>query len=241
MRMRCDVAARAEDTGRCGTGPARGWRCSWSPATTHPTPTRRSSALSASNDLAMCVLPRWRVRPILRPRDYERWLWRDETTDARRRRMARTIVSPAAASATLPTYTRAGFVERDAPPNPVCGAPVGMTDATVPVAPPTPLPVPVEPPAPTAPPLPPASPPVAVSRLPAVPPVPVAVGVVVVEAGTNTSATVAMQVTALPPPFEVPLHWLMVTGSADQCRSRCNPRPALRHRCPRRSTSRCIA
>src|ERR1700689_1742320 len=26
-----DLAARAEDTGRCGTGPARGWRCSWSP------------------------------------------------------------------------------------------------------------------------------------------------------------------------------------------------------------------
>jgi hypothetical protein len=47
-----------------------------------------------------------------------------------------------------------------------------------------------------------------------VPPVPVAVVVVVVEAGTNTSATVAMHVTALPPPFEVPLHWLMVTGSA---------------------------
>jgi hypothetical protein len=37
----------------------------------------------------------------------------------------------------------------------------------------------------------------------------------VVEAGTKTSASVAMQVTALPPPFEVPLHWLMVTGSAE--------------------------
>ncbi len=97
--------------------------------------------------------------PILRPRDYEGWLWPDETTDARRRRMARTIMSPATASAMLPTYTRAGFDEREAPPNPVCGAPVGMTDATVPVAPPAPLPVPVEPPAPTAPPLPPASPP----------------------------------------------------------------------------------
>ena len=107
------------------------------------------------------------------PRDYERWLWRDETTDARRRRMARTIVSPAAVNATPPTYTRAGLVEREAPPNPVCGAPVGMTDATVPVAPPAPLAVPVEPPAPTAPPLPPASPPVAVVPPAAVvPPVP---------------------------------------------------------------------
>ena len=110
----CDVVARAEDTGRCGTGPARGWRCSWSPATTHPTPARRSRALSTSNDLAICVLPQWRARLILRPRDYERWLWRDETTDARRRRMARNIVSPAAASAMLPTYTRSGFVERGA-------------------------------------------------------------------------------------------------------------------------------
>ena len=92
-----------------------------------------------------------------------------------------------------------------------------MTDATVPVAPPAPLAVPVEPPAPTAPPLPPASPPAGpvVPPAAAVPPVPVAAGVGVVEAGTNTSATVAMQVTALPPPFEVPLHWLMVTGSAE--------------------------
>jgi hypothetical protein len=36
----------------------------------------------------------------------------------------------------------------------------------------------------------------------------------VVVAAAKTSATVAMQVTALPPPVAVPLHWLMVTGSA---------------------------
>ncbi len=41
--------------------------------------------------------------------------------------------------------------------------------------------------------------------------------VVVVAAGALTKAfcSVAMQVTALPPPVAVPLHWLMVTGSAE--------------------------
>ena len=71
----------------------------------------------------------------------------------RRRRMVSAIVSPAAARAAAPTDTRAGFMDCEAPPKPVCGAPVGMTDATVPDAPATP----VDPPAPTAPPLPPPS------------------------------------------------------------------------------------
>src|SRR5580698_8351044 len=103
----CEVAARAEDTGRCGTGPAKGWRCSWSPATKHTAPTKRSNAVSTSNDLAMCSVAQWRVRPMLRPRDYESWFWRDGTLEARRRRMASTIVSPAAVNATPPAYTRA--------------------------------------------------------------------------------------------------------------------------------------
>ena len=111
----CEVAARAEDTGRCGTGPAKGWRCSWSPATKHTAPTKRSNAVSTSNDLAMCSVAQWRVRPMLRPRDYESWFWRDGTFEARRRRMASTIVTPAAVNATPPAYTRAGFVESDAP------------------------------------------------------------------------------------------------------------------------------
>ena len=41
----------------------------------------------------------------------------------------------------------------------------------------------------------------------------------------NTSETVAMQVTALPPPFDVPLHWLMVTGSADSAPVTVQPTP----------------
>src|ERR1700722_5019629 len=52
----CDAEARAGDTGRCGPGPARGWWCSWSPATTQPAPARRSSTVSTSNDLATCIV-----------------------------------------------------------------------------------------------------------------------------------------------------------------------------------------
>jgi hypothetical protein len=42
-------------------------------------------------------------------------------------------------------------------------------------------------------------------------------GAVVVGAGaaTKLSVIVVMQVTALPPPVAVPLHWLTVTGSAN--------------------------
>jgi hypothetical protein len=36
----------------------------------------------------------------------------------------------------------------------------------------------------------------------------------VVVAAAKTSDTAVMQVTALPPPVAVPLHWLTVTGSA---------------------------
>ncbi len=36
-----------------------------------------------------------------------------------------------------------------------------------------------------------------------------------VGAVTKSFCSVAMQVTALPPPVALPLHWLMVTGSAD--------------------------
>ena len=38
---------------------------------------------------------------------------------------------------------------------------------------------------------------------------------VVVGAATKSFSSVAMQVTALPPPVALPLHWLMVTGSAE--------------------------
>ena len=39
--------------------------------------------------------------------------------------------------------------------------------------------------------------------------------VVVVTAAMKWLVTVVMQVTALPPPVAVPLHWLTVTGNAD--------------------------
>src|ERR1700692_4579541 len=130
--------------------------------------------------------------------------------------MARTIVNPAAARATLPTYMKSGLVDREAPPNPVCGAPGGTTAATVA----RPEPVPLATPDPAAPaPLPPAPPPV-VPPTPGLEPVPgVAVGptvVVVVDVGvTKLLVYVLVQVTALTPPVAVPLHWLTVTGNAD--------------------------
>jgi len=43
----------------------------------------------------------------------------------------------------------------------------------------------------------------------------VVVVVVVVGAVTKAFSSVAVQVTALPPPVALPLHWLMVTGSAE--------------------------
>jgi hypothetical protein len=46
------------------------------------------------------------------------------------------------------------------------------------------------------------------------PPDPVGADVGVVVAAAKTSDTAVMQVTALPPPVAVPLHWLTVTGSA---------------------------
>ena len=168
----------------------------------------------------MCVLPQWRVRPILRPGDYERWFWRDETTAARRRRMARTIVEPRCRQRDA-AHVDEGWArrERGAAESGLRGSRrndrrdgAGRTAGSAPCA----------------------GRPACSNRSPApagestgrgptgrgVPPVPLrsdrcrrAVGAVgVVEAGTNTSATVAMHVTALPPPFEVPLHWLMVTG-----------------------------
>ena len=39
--------------------------------------------------------------------------------------------------------------------------------------------------------------------------------VVVVAAGMKLLVDAVMQVTALPPPVAVPLHWVTVTGSAD--------------------------
>jgi hypothetical protein len=156
--------------------------------------------------------------------------------------MAKAIARAAPMIATAPGMNRSTSLEWDAPPNPVCGEPKGMTPS-VPVT----ADVPVEPPAPAAEPVLPVTPePVAVAvPLPAgvVPPAPVvppvpdgAVGVVpgtvgVVDVGTVVGVVgivvvvvgdvamkllvnVAIQVTVLPPPLEEPLHWLIVTGSA---------------------------
>ncbi len=46
-----------------------------------PTPARRSSTVSTSSDLATCLLPQSKGSPHVSPRDYEGWLWRDESTD----------------------------------------------------------------------------------------------------------------------------------------------------------------
>ena len=159
-----------------------------------------------ADDLVTCLLPRRSVRRITPPPDYERWFWRDArrsgapATNGQGHRQPCGRQRDAARQ-----YTRAGLVERDAPPNPVCGAPVGMTDATVPVAPPAPLAVPVAPPAPTAPPLPPPLHPPAASTGPASPGGPTGAGrgrssrrsqprtntsEIVVMAGHGTAATV---------------------------------------------------
>lgn len=170
----------------------------------------------------------------------------------RRRRMAKAMASSAPAIAAAPGIRRRSSRECEAPPNPVCGDPEGMTPnvpttVEVPVEPPAPAAEPVRPvtPEPTAP-APPAPVPVvvplpgaaplagAVAPVPVVPPVPdgvvgVVVGVtggvvgvvgrvvvVVGAAAMKLFVSVVMQVTVLPPPLEEPLHWLMVTGSADE-------------------------
>jgi hypothetical protein len=63
----------------------------------------------------------------------------------RRRRMAKAIASAAPMIATAPGINKSPSLEWDAPPNPVCGEPKGMTPS-VPVT----ADVPVEPPAPAA-------------------------------------------------------------------------------------------
>ena len=127
-------------------------------------------------------------------------------TDGERQCRAR-----AAASVITPAYKRASSRERDAPPNPVWGAPVG-TIAIVPKPDPVPVPVPVpvEPPAPAALPVRPVDP-----EPPGGVAAPVEVVVVVpdpvfpvppVAAATKSSTNVVVQVTVLPPPLDEPLH-----------------------------------
>jgi hypothetical protein len=109
--------------------------------------------------------------------------------------------------ATDPANSKSLSREWDAPPNPVCGPPEGM-EANAPTF----VGGPVDPPAPGADPVSPVTldPPTADGAG-------VVVGVVVVGVvvATKLFAIVVMQVTALPPPVAVPLHWLTVTGSAE--------------------------
>jgi hypothetical protein len=124
---------------------------------------------------------------------------------------------PAPISATIPANTRSLSRERDAPPNPVCGAPDGMapTVPTRPVDPPAPGADPVRPVTPEPVGVAPVAPGVAVVPAPPVPLDGAGVVVVVVRAGTKLLMNAVMQVTALPPPVAVSLHWLTVTGKAD--------------------------
>ena len=107
-------------------------------------------------------------------------------THTGRRRRARHTAAPAPSNDSAPRATRVLLLEWEAPPAPVCGTPTGMmVDAGTPV-------VGV----------------VVVDVL--------VVDVVVVDVvATKLFTTVVMQVTALPPPVAVPLHWLTVTGNAD--------------------------
>src|ERR1700729_3763637 len=136
--------------------------------------------------------------------------------------MARANASPPAMSASTPANTSVSSRECDAPPNPVCGAPVGMTPVVPrfevgPVDPPAPGAEPVRPVAPEPPGVtgvtPGVTPPAA--GVPVVPDPPVpdppvpdvgVVPVVVADGARKGLKMVVVQVTVLPPPLEEPLH-----------------------------------
>ena len=151
--------------------------------------------------------------PCLRPHAVSFAPW---TEKARRRRIAIMHANPAPISARTPATMRlVASRECDAPPNPVCAPPEGMAlSAAAVVGEPLDSPAPGEPDPPVAP-----TPPVAVALEPDAlvpdPPLPDGVVVVVATGAMKLFASVAVQVTALPPPVAVPLHWLTVTGSAD--------------------------
>jgi hypothetical protein len=100
--------------------------------------------------------------------------------------------------------------ECDAPPNPVCAPPEGTAPKVAAT-----VDGPVEPPAPGDDPVSPVDPEPTPALGATADPSGEVVVVVVVDGVTKLFSIVAMQVTALPPPVAVPLHWLMVTGSAE--------------------------
>jgi hypothetical protein len=144
---------------------------------------------------------------------------------ARRRRMPAVVARPAPANKATASQRRSSLREWAAPPNPVSGDPTGTIVANAPVDPPTPAAAPVTPvtpePAPVAAPVPAAGLPAAGTPVAGVvgvvvPPAP-ATGTVVVVVGaaaTRLLVKVVAHVTVLPPPFDEPLHWLTVIGSA---------------------------
>jgi hypothetical protein len=130
--------------------------------------------------------------------------------------MATVSASPAPTSASAPANERSLSRERDAPPNPVCGAPRGTAPNV-----PTIVGGPVDPPAPGAEPVRPVAPePPGVAGVTGVtPPAPDAVvppdplvpdgeevAVFVGDKAVKLLTNVVVQVTVLPPPLAEPLH-----------------------------------